>query len=143
MSNCIAPPAAAPPGTMRLNALPANCAAATGNQGLTSSASRSSAHMQAKLAISASTMGMPHSGLTWRNWGPEENTAARLGQTTYRPRPVSPSTTARLIQTAVPLAGLRRVTAVVVWASGSGLAVMASSAGGSEHVGEEPGGLVA
>ena len=67
---------------MRLNALPASCAVATGNQGLTSSASRSSAHMHAKLASSASTIGMPHSGLTWRNWVPEENTAARLGHTT-------------------------------------------------------------
>ena len=82
MSNCMAPPAAAPPGTMRLKALPASCAVATGNHGLTSSASRSSAHMQAKLAISAITMGMPQSGLTCLSCGPEEKTAARLGQTT-------------------------------------------------------------
>ena len=70
MSNCMAPPAAAPPGTMRLKALPASCAVATGNHGFTSSARRSSAHMQAKLASSASTMGMPHSGLTCRSCGP-------------------------------------------------------------------------
>ena len=41
MSNCMAPPAAAPPGTMRLTALPASWAVATGNQGLASSARRS------------------------------------------------------------------------------------------------------
>ena len=110
MSNCMAPPAAAPPGTMRLNALPASWAVATGNHGLTSSARRSSAHMQAKLASSARTIGMPQSGLTCLSWGPEEKTAARLGQTTYRPSAVSPSTTARLIHTAVPLAALRFTT---------------------------------
>ena len=82
MSNCMAPPAAAPPGTMRLKALPASWAVATGNQGLTSSASRSSAHMQAKLATSARTIGMPHSGLTVLSCGPDEKTAARLGHTT-------------------------------------------------------------
>jgi hypothetical protein len=38
--------------------------------------------MQAKLAISATTIGMPHSGLTCLSCGPEEKTAARLGQTT-------------------------------------------------------------
>jgi hypothetical protein len=38
--------------------------------------------MQAKLATSASTMGMTHRGLTWRSCGPDEKTAARLGQTT-------------------------------------------------------------
>jgi hypothetical protein len=82
MSNCIAPPAAAPPGTMRLKALPASCAVAMGNHGFSSRARRSSAHMQTKLAASAATRGKPHSGLTVASMGPAEKTLARLGQTT-------------------------------------------------------------
>jgi len=46
------------------------------------SARRSNAHMQAKLAASAATMGMPHRGLTVLSIGPARNTVARLGHTT-------------------------------------------------------------
>ncbi len=82
MSNCMAPPAAAPPGTMRLTALPASCAVATGNHGLAPRARRSSPQMHMKLSSSAATMGMPQSGLTVASSGPAEKTLARLGQTT-------------------------------------------------------------
>src|SRR5665648_621507 len=78
----IAPPAAAPPGTMRLKALPASCAMAMGNHGFTSRARRRSAHMQTKLAASAAAMGKPHKGLTVASMGPAEKTLSRLGHTT-------------------------------------------------------------
>ena len=97
MSNCMAPPAAAPPGTMRLTALPASCAVATGNHGLASSARRSRPQMHMKLSASAATIGMPHSGFTVLSAGPAENTWARLGQTTYRPTAVMPRITTRLM----------------------------------------------
>ncbi len=82
MSNCMAPPAAAPPGTMRLKALPASCAVATGNHSLVESASFSSAHMHMKLRTSTRTIGTIQSGLIVASLGPELNTLARLGHTT-------------------------------------------------------------
>ena len=82
MSNCMAPPAAAPPGTIRLKALPASCAVATGNHSSVDSASLSSAHMQTKLAASTRKIGTPHRGVMVASLGPERKTSARLGHTT-------------------------------------------------------------
>jgi len=123
MSHCIAPPAAAPAGTSRLIALPATCAVATGNQRRSSSARRSSAQAQTKLATSASAMGRPHRGWTVLSWGPDSNTAARLGHTTYRPIPVMPSVSARLVHTARAVVGRVLTTCTCVSCRGRSVKV--------------------
>jgi hypothetical protein len=79
--------------------------------------------MHAKLASSARKIGIPQSGLTVLSWGPDEKTAARLGQTTYRPMPVAARIAARLIQMAgVPRALTTRISGRSLW-RGSGSSV--------------------
>ena len=78
----MAPPAAAPPGTIRLKAFPASCEVATPNHCLVRSASRCSIQMHAKLASSAANITMNQLGFSRRSSGQAAKTLSRLGHRT-------------------------------------------------------------
>ncbi len=80
MRYCNAPPAAAPPGTIRLNAFPASCAVAIASHRLVPRAMRTSAHWQAKLAPSAAIMTTIQIGLIVNSCGQAENSFSSPGQ---------------------------------------------------------------
>jgi hypothetical protein len=78
---CTAVPDAAPPGTMRLNAFEARCAAITGRHRRVRRQIRCSSQIEAKLAASSTTIGASHQGWRSISRGHEEKTATRLGKT--------------------------------------------------------------
>ena len=59
---CSPPAAASPPGTIRPNAFPASCEAATANQRFVPSAIRSTSQIAMKLTISQATASTAHHG---------------------------------------------------------------------------------
>ena len=77
-----APPAADPPGTIRLKAFPTIWAVATPNHFPVRNAMRCRLHAQAKLATSARSITANQAGLRVRSCGEDEKTFARLGHTT-------------------------------------------------------------
>ena len=79
--NCDAAPTAAPPGMMRLIALPARVDVITGNHGLVRNARRCSANVQMKWAISAAIAAMSHHGLRVDRRGQDANTSVIAGKT--------------------------------------------------------------
>ena len=79
MRHCIAPPAAAPPGTTRLKALDASCAVATPNHPFERSARRCSPQMQTKLAASHASITKNHAGSRSSSFGQLSSTSSRLG----------------------------------------------------------------
>ncbi len=81
MRNCVAAPNAAPPGTMRLMALPDSCDVVTENQALVRRAIRCSAMVQAKCATWNTTAMENQIGSSELSFGKESKTAARLGKT--------------------------------------------------------------
>ena len=93
--NWIAAPAAAPPGTIRLNAFPEICAVAIANHLAVRSASRWSAHAHAKLAISAANITTNHPGWIVSRSGHAENTFRSDGHSTYSEKSVSTRKIAR------------------------------------------------
>src|SRR3954454_14625886 len=83
----ITAPVAAPPGMIRLAALPASWLVDTSTQPEPGSAMRSSSHRLAKLSPSSTTTTTNHHGSTSPSEGHAANTVSRLGATTYRPMP--------------------------------------------------------
>ena len=81
MRNCVAAPNAAPPGTMRLMALPASCDVATENHALVRRAIRCSAMVQVKWATCSTSANANQIGASFVSLGKEEKTSARLGNT--------------------------------------------------------------
>ncbi len=79
--NCVAAPTAAPPGMMRLIALPASVDVITGNHGLVRNARRCSANVQAKCAISAAIAAVSHHGFRVVRRGQDANTSVIAGNT--------------------------------------------------------------
>jgi hypothetical protein len=79
--NCTAAPTAAPPGTIRVMALPASWDVTTGNQPLVRRASRCSANVQVKCAISAATARVNHRGSRVDRRGQEAKTSVIVGNT--------------------------------------------------------------
>ena len=79
--NCTAAPTAAPPGTMRVIALPASWDVMTGNHALVRRASRCSANVQAKWAISAPTATANHHGFRVDRRGQDASTSVMAGNT--------------------------------------------------------------
>ena len=81
MRNCVAAPKAAPPGTMRLMALPESCDVVTENHALVRSAIRCNAMVQVKCATWRATAKVNQIGSSEVSLGKEPKTAARLGKT--------------------------------------------------------------
>ena len=79
--NCVAAPTAAPPGMMRLIALPASVDVITGNHGLVRNARRCSANVQVKWAISAAIAAVSHHGFRVDRRGQDANTSVIAGNT--------------------------------------------------------------
>ena len=79
--NCTAAPTAAPPGMMRVTALPASWEVMTGNHALVRSARRCSANVQAKWAISAPIAAMSHHGFRVHRRGQAPSTSVIAGNT--------------------------------------------------------------
>ena len=79
--NWVAAPKAAPPGTIRLMALPASCDVATENQALVRSAIRCSAMVQVKCATCKTTARANQTGSSDVSLGQEAKTSVRLGNT--------------------------------------------------------------
>ena len=93
----IAAPAAAPPGTIRLNAFPEICAVAIANHFPVRSARRCSAHAHAKLAISATNITTNHAGLIVSRSGHAAKTFSSDGHNTYSVNSVSSRKIARMM----------------------------------------------
>ena len=79
--NWVAAPKAAPPGTMRLMALPDSCDVVTENHALVRSAIRCSAMVQVKCATWSARAKVNQIGSSEVSFGKEPKTAARLGKT--------------------------------------------------------------
>jgi hypothetical protein len=79
--NCTAAPMAAPPGMMRVIALPDSWDVMTGNHALVRSARRCSANVQTKWAASAATATMSHQGFRVDRRGQEASTSVMAGNT--------------------------------------------------------------
>ena len=79
--NCTAAPTAAPPGTMRVIALPASWDVMTGNHALVRKASRCNANVQVKCAISAATAAVNHHGSRVDRRGQDARTSVMAGNT--------------------------------------------------------------
>ena len=80
MRNWVAAPKAAPPGTMRLMALPDSCDVVTENHALVRSAIRCNAMVQVKCATWSARAKMNQIGSREVSFGKESKTAARLGK---------------------------------------------------------------
>ncbi len=81
MPNCMAAPAASPPGRLSVTAFPASPAVTTANQPFVRSASRCRAKLQVNEASSAATATLNQTGLSVESRGQEPSTAASLGNT--------------------------------------------------------------
>ena len=81
MRNWTAAPTAAPPGMISVIALPASRDVTTGNHALVRSASRCSANVQMKWAISAPTATANHRGSRVDRRGQDANTSVIAGNT--------------------------------------------------------------
>jgi hypothetical protein len=81
MPNCTAAPAASPPGSEPVTALPASPAVTTANQPLVRRASRCSPKLQVKEASSAPIATVNQIGLSVDRRGQAPSTAMRLGAT--------------------------------------------------------------
>ncbi len=79
--NCSAAPGAAPPGMMRLIALPASWDVMTGNHALVRSARRCNANVQEKWAISAPIAAASHQGCRVDRRGQDASTSVIAGNT--------------------------------------------------------------
>ena len=79
--NCTAAPTAAPPGMMRVIALPASVEVMTGNHALVRNARRCSANVQAKWAISAPIAAKSHHGFRVDRRGQDASTSVIAGNT--------------------------------------------------------------
>ena len=79
--NCTAAPTAAPPGTIKVIALPASWEVMTGNHALVRSASRCRANVQVKCAISAATATVNHRGSRVDRRGQDAKTSVIVGNT--------------------------------------------------------------
>ena len=79
--NCTAAPTAAPPGMIRVIALPASVDVITGNHGLVRNASRCSANVQMKWAISAAIAAVSHHGCRVDRRGQDASTSVIAGNT--------------------------------------------------------------
>ena len=93
MRNCVAAPNAAPPGTIRLMALPESCDVVTENQASVRRAIRCSAMVQVKCATWSTTAIENQIGSSEVSCGNESKTSARLGNTRYRVIPVTTTNT--------------------------------------------------
>ena len=80
MRNWVAAPKAAPPGTMRLMALPDSCDVVTENHALVRSAIRCNAMVQVKCATWSARAKMNQIGSREVSFGKESKTSARLGK---------------------------------------------------------------
>ena len=81
MRNCVAAPKAAPPGTMRLMALPDSCDVVTEYQAVVRSAMRCRAMVHVKCATWSARARVNQIGSSDVSFGKASKTAARLGKT--------------------------------------------------------------
>ena len=81
MRNCVAAPKAAPPGTMRLMALPDSCDVVTEYQAVVRSAMRCRAMVHVKCATWSARARVNQMGSSDVSFGKASKTAARLGKT--------------------------------------------------------------
>jgi len=79
--NCTAAPTAAPPGMMRVIALPASVEVMTGNHVRVRNASRCSANVQVKWATSAAIAAVSHHGSRVDSRGQDASTSVIAGNT--------------------------------------------------------------
>jgi len=79
--NCTAAPTAAPPGMIRVIALPASCDVITPNHALVRNARRCSANVQAKWATSAAIAANSHQGFRVDRRGQDASTSVIAGNT--------------------------------------------------------------
>ena len=81
MRNWVAAPKAAPPGTMRLMALPDSCDVVTENHALVRNAMRCNAMVQVKCATWSTTAKANQMASSSVSLGKDEKTTTRLGKT--------------------------------------------------------------
>ena len=93
---CTAAPVAGPPGSNRLEALPASCEVITGNQALVRRARRCRAQRKAKATTWAPAVRANQCSSMVDSWSQDENTSSTLGPTKYSDTPVTSKNPLRL-----------------------------------------------